>query len=273
MNTFDASVLGLVEGITEYLPISSTGHLILTEHLLGIGDSDSAKVFAIAIQLGAIAAVVVLYHEFFTQKIKGLLAGQKKSVKFFINLLIAFIPVAIVGLAAGKWIKSVLFSPLWVLAALIVGGVIMIVVEHLLAESSDANQKTVDDMTHKDALIIGLCQICSLWPGFSRAMSTILGGRFIGLDAKAASEFSFFLAVPTLGAATLYEMLKALKGHAAGIDSQWWFTLGVGMIISFVSALAVIKVFLIFLRKYPLAIFGYYRILLATALYFLIVRT
>lgn len=130
--------------------------------------------------------------------------------------------------------------------------------------------KSVEALTHKDALIVGICQIASLWPGFSRSMATILGGRFAGLDAKGASEFSFFLAVPTLGAATVYEMLKAFKKGGESFTSEWWSSLGIGMLVSFVTATIVIKIFLVFLRKYPLSIFGYYRIVLAGVLYFLL---
>lgn len=269
MNIFDAAILGIVEGVTEYLPISSTGHLILTSHLLGLGEEDSAKVFNIAVQLGAIVAVVVLYWDFFFKKVQGLLKKEKKALQFFINLLIAFIPVAIVGLLFGSWIKRVLFSPMWVLGALVVGGILMIVVEKWI-KAQHKNPKEIDALTHKDAFIVGLCQIASLWPGFSRSMATILGGRFAGLDAKGSSEFSFFLAVPTLGAATLYEMLKALKAGTANFDQTWWTALGVGLFVSFVTAIVVIKIFLIFLRKYPLSVFGYYRIALAAVLYFLL---
>lgn len=268
MNIFDAAILGVVEGITEYLPISSTGHLILTSHLLGLSEDDSAKVFNIAVQLGAIVAVVVLYWDFFLQKLKGLFAKEKKSIHFFTNLFIAFLPVAVVGLLLGSWIKRVLFSPMWVLAALVVGGVLMIAVEKWI-KGQHKKPKEIDALTHRDALVVGLCQILSLWPGFSRSMSTILGGRFAGLDAKGSSEFSFFLAVPTLGAATVYEMLKAFKSSAEAFNSQWWSALGVGLFVSFVTAIVVIKIFLIFLRKYPLSIFGYYRIVLAGVLYFL----
>jgi undecaprenyl-diphosphatase len=266
VKAFDSAVLGIVEGVTEYLPISSTGHLILTEHLLGISESESAKVFAIAIQLGAIAAVVVLYWQYFLQKTNGLFKQEKKSLQFFTNLFVAFFPVAVVGLIAGKWIKQVLFSPMWVLLALVVGGVLMILAEMFL--KSHKGTKTIDTLTPQDAFVVGLCQICSLWPGFSRAMSTILGGRLVGLSAKDASEFSFFLAVPTLGAATAYEMLKALKNGTEAFNSEWWTSLAIGMLVSFVSALIVIKMFLAFLRKYPLTAFGYYRIILASVLYF-----
>lgn len=269
MNIFDAAILGIVEGITEYLPISSTGHLILTSFFLGLGEENSAKVFNIAVQLGAIVAVVVLYWNYFLEKIRGLLNKNPVAIRFFMNLFIAFLPVAVVGLLFGSWIKKVLFSPMWVLAALVVGGLIMIVMEKWL-KTHHKQPKEIENLSGKDALVVGFCQIFSLWPGFSRAMSTILGGRFVGLDAKGSSEFSFFLAVPTLGAATCYEMLKALKAGGVDFDSTWWTALGVGLFVSFVTAFIVIKIFLVFLRKYPIAIFGYYRIALAGLLYFLL---
>lgn len=268
MNVFEAAILGIVEGVTEYLPISSTGHLILTSHLLGLSEESSTKVFNIAVQLGAIVAVVVLYWDFFKARTLGLIKKDKIAVQFFLNLFIAFLPVAIVGLLLGSWIKEVLFSPLWVLAALMVGGILMIVAEFLI-ESQERRHKEIDSLSCGDAFKVGLCQILSLWPGFSRAMSTILGSRFVGLDAKGASEFSFFLAVPTLGAATLYEILKAMKAGATSFGHDWWMALGVGMLVSFFTAIVVIKIFLAFLRKYPLSWFGYYRIALAVGLYFL----
>jgi undecaprenyl-diphosphatase len=269
VNIFDAAILGVVEGVTEYLPISSTGHLILASHFLGLGEENSAKVFNIAVQLGAIAAVVVLYWKFFLERIQGLIKKQRVAIRFFTNLLVAFVPVAIVGLLLGSWIKKVLFSPMWVLAALVVGGLLMIVVEGWI-KGQNKKSKEIDALTPKDALVVGLCQILSLWPGFSRSMATILGGRFAGLDAKGSSEFSFFLAVPTLGAATCYEMLKAFKAGGTDFNTAWWTALGVGLFVSFVTAIIVIKIFLVFLRKYPLSIFGYYRIALAGALYFLL---
>ena len=268
MTFFEAFTLGVVEGITEYLPVSSTGHLILTEHFLGIGESASAKTFAIAIQLGAILAVLILYWKFLLQKITSL-SQKSSSQRFFINIFLSFFPSAIVGLLFHKAIKAYLFSPMWVVTALLVGGVLMIYLEKLL-NSKRRKIKTIDDLTYSDSMFIGAAQCFSLWPGFSRSMATILGGRCVGLSSKDASEYSFFLALPTLGAATIYEMLKAFKEGGLQFDRDWWISLLLGMFVSFVVAALVIKVFLAFLKKYPLAWFGYYRIVLAIGLYFLL---
>lgn len=265
MNTGQAILLGVVEGITEYLPISSTGHLILTEHFLGIGQDDAAKTFAIAIQLGALLAVVVLYRDYLLGKLKSLFRREKSGIHFFTGLFIAFLPSAIVGLAFGSKIKAYLFNPFSVMFALLTGGILMIVSEWRLKTRNTLPQG-YENIPHKQSFIIGLCQIASLWPGFSRSMSTILGGRFIGLSPKDASEFSFFLALPTLGAATLYEMLKASKS-GLNFDSSWWVSLVVGLVVSFVVAMIVIKAFLYFLKKYPLSYFAIYRIVLALLVY------
>jgi len=268
MTFLETFILGIVEGITEYLPISSTGHLIITEHFLGIADDAGAKTFAIAIQLGAILAVLILYWKFLLQKLTSL-SQKSSSQRFFVNLFLSFLPAAIIGLLFRKWIKAHLFSPYWVVAALLIGGILMIYLEKFL-NSKRRRIKTIDDLTYLDSLLIGVAQCFSLWPGFSRSMATILGGRFTGLSAKDASEYSFFLALPTLGAATLYEMLQAFKEGGLQFDHSWWVSLLLGMFVSFVVAALVIKAFLAFLKKYPLAWFGYYRIALAIGLYFLL---
>lgn len=268
MTFFDAFILGIVEGITEYLPISSTGHLILAEHFLGIQESAGAKTFAVAIQLGAILAVLLLYWDFLLQKVKGLF-HKSSSQRFFVNLFLSFIPAAIIGLLFHKSIKKYLFSPLWVVAALFVGGVFMILLENFL-NNKKIKTRSMDDLSYGDSFLIGILQCLSLWPGFSRSMATILGGRCMGLSPKDASEYSFFLALPTLGAATMYEMFKAFKEGGLQFDRDWWMSLLLGMFVSFVVAALVIKVFLAFLKKYPLAWFGYYRIVLAVGLYFLL---
>ena len=268
MTFFEAFILGIVEGVTEYLPISSTGHLIITEHFLGIGESAGAKTFAIAIQLGAILAVLMLYWNFLFQKVASL-SKKSTSQKFFINLFLSFLPAAIVGLLFRKAIKAYLFSPMWVVAALFVGGVLMIFLEKFL-NSKKRKMITIDELSYRDSLFVGFAQCLSLWPGFSRSMATILGGRYMGLSPKDASEYSFFLALPTLGAATMYEMLQAFKEGGLQFDRDWWISLLLGMFVSFVVAALVIKAFLAFLKKYPLAWFGYYRIVLAIGLYFLL---
>ncbi len=265
MTFFDSIILGIVEGVTEYLPISSTGHLILTEHFLGLGESESAKVFAIAVQLGALLAVVVLYWDYLLKKCRSFINKERSGIHFFTGLFIAFLPSAIIGLAFGSKIKKHLFNPFSVMLALLVGGVLMIVVEYFL-KNKKPKYTSYENFPHKESFYIGCCQILSLWPGFSRSMSTILGGRFFGLNPKDASEFSFFLALPTLGAATLYEILKAFKGGLT-LDSSWWINLFVGLVVSFIVAMLVIKAFLYFLRKFPLTYFGVYRIILAALVY------
>ncbi len=258
MNPLIAAVLGVVEGLTEYLPVSSTGHLILVGHFLGATD-DAEKSFEIVIQLGAILAVVVHYRALLLTRIAGLFARDDKSVALALALVAGFLPTAVAGLLLRKAIKRALFGPLPVVFALIVGGVVMIVLERALAKRKGTELEGLEHVTPKRGFLIGLGQCISLWPGSSRSMCTILAGRLTGLTTATSAEFSFLLALPTLGAATLYELLKAkdellAPGHGT--------ELVIGMVVSFFVAWGVIAGFLRYLRTRGLEPFGYYRIAL-----------
>jgi undecaprenyl-diphosphatase len=258
-----AALLGLVEGLTEFLPVSSTGHLILVSHWLGSVD-ESAKTFDIVIQLGAILAVVVHYRKLFAARIAGLLSRDPDSVRLFMALGVAFLPAAVVGLVLGKTIKRLLFGPLPVAAALVVGGIVMIVVERVRKSRHVEGEHGVERITLGRALLIGVGQCFALWPGMSRSMSTIVAGQLAGLSTPTAAEFSFLLSVPTLGAATLYEIYKTRHALLGGATTATGTAapLGVGLVVSFVVAWAVIAAFLRYLGRRGLEPFGYYRIAL-----------
>jgi undecaprenyl-diphosphatase len=250
-----AAVMGLVEGLTEFLPISSTGHLILAGALLGF-DDDKAKVFDIAIQTGAIFAVILVYW----QKIRDTLVtlpSSKQSQNFAINVLIAFLPAVLLGLLFGKVIKENLFNPVVVASTFIIGGFII-----LWAEKRQENNpqlaaiQDVDQMTHWDALKVGLVQCLAMIPGTSRSGATIIGGMFLGLSRKAATDFSFYLAIPTLIGAGVYSLYKE-RGLLSMADAPMF---GVGLLVSFISAWLCIRWLLKFIATHSFVGFAYYRI-------------
>jgi undecaprenyl-diphosphatase len=253
-----AAVLGVVEGLTEFLPVSSTGHLILVGHALGLAD-DAAKDFEVVIQFGAMIAVFVHYRTLLAARIRGLLARDPTSNRLLISLIAAFMPAAILGLLFRKAIKKHLFGPIPVAAALIVGGIAMIVIERALAKKPPTHTK-LEEVSPRDGLFVGMAQALSLFPGMSRAMTTIVGGRIRGLDAKTAAEFSFLLAIPVLGAASALDLLKGGKALVATPEAR--LALAVGFVTSFLVAWAAIATFLAFLRRRGLEIFGWYRIVL-----------
>jgi len=253
-----AILLGIVEGLTEYLPVSSTGHLVLAGHLLGLPDGDTAtSSFEIVIQFGAILAVVAHYRGLLGARARGLLVGEVASLKLLQALALAFVPTAVAGLLLRRSIKAHLFGPAPVAAALVAGGVLMIVVERARARRAIAGRDGLENVTPARAFAIGIGQCLSLWPGASRAMCTIVTGQIMGLSTGTAAEFSFLLALPTLGAATIYEGYKArhaLTVHGGGAS------LAVGLVVSFFVAWAVIASFLRYLRRRGLEPFGWYRI-------------
>ena len=250
-----AAIMGLVEGFTEFLPISSTGHLILAGALLGF-DDDKAKVFDIAIQTGAIFAVILVYW----QKIRDTVAtlpSSKLSQRFAINVLIAFTPAVVLGLLFGKAIKENLFNPVVVASTFIIGGFII-----LWAEKRQENNpklaaiQDVDQMTHWDALKVGLVQCLAMIPGTSRSGATIIGGMLLGLSRKAATDFSFYLAIPTLIGAGVYSLYKE-RGLLSMADAPMF---GVGLVVSFISAWLCIRWLLKFIATHSFVGFAYYRI-------------
>jgi undecaprenyl-diphosphatase len=228
-----ALVMGVVEGLTEFLPISSTGHLILAGDLLGFND-DKAKVFEIVIQTGAMLAIVWEYREKFWRVAAGL-ASERAAQRFVLNLIIAFIPAAVLGLAFSKLIKSYLFHPVPVALAFIAGGFIILWVERTLRPR--VRVERVDDMTWRDALKVGFAQAFALIPGTSRSGATIIGGMLFGLSRKAATEFSFFLAVPTLVAAGAYDFWK----NRALFDAGDIGLFAAGSITAFISAFLCVR--------------------------------
>lgn len=251
-----AIILGLVEGITEFLPISSTGHLILVERLCGF-TGERAEVFAIFIQLGAVLAVVVEYRA----KLAAVAFGVTKDAKarsFAVSIAVAFLPAAVIGLLTHHWISEHLFGPRTVAAALIVGAIVIVVVERTRRRVA---VDRVENVGLARAALIGLAQCASLWPGFSRSAATILGGLLCGLERRAATEFSFFLAIPTLGAATVYDLVKKHDALARG-DLLW---LMVATAVSFVVAWASIRWLLRFVATHDLTPFAWYRIVLGLA--------
>jgi undecaprenyl-diphosphatase len=247
-----AAILGVVEGLTEFLPISSTGHLIIAGQLLGY-TGDKAKVFDVVIQSGAMLAIVWEYRARFSRVLAGL-PGDPAARRFAANLAIAFVPAALLGLAFGGVIKQHLFHAVPVAAAFIVGGLIILWVER---RPRRAVVETVDDMTWLDALKVGLAQSLALIPGTSRSGATIIGGMLFGLSRRAATEFSFFLAVPTLVAAGVYDFYK----HRALLDAGDLGPFTVGFVVSFVSAFLCVRWLLRYIATHDFTVFAWYRII------------
>jgi undecaprenyl-diphosphatase len=265
MGLLIAVLLGIIEGLTEYLPVSSTGHLLLVEawleHYAGHG-SEGGFAFDVVIQFGAIMAVVVYYRRLLATRVVGLVRREPAAVRLWLALAVAFLPTAVVGLLVHKFIKAYFSGPLTVAAALVAGGIVMIAVEqwHRRRPVSATTAQTLEDVTPRQAFFIGVGQCFALWPGVSRSMSTIVAGQLSGLSTAAAAEFSFLLALPTLGAATCLEALSSWSKLVASLEGA--LSLLVGLVVSFVVALAVIAAFLRYLTRYGLTPFGFYRIVL-----------
>ncbi len=250
-----AVIMGVVEGLTEFLPISSTGHLILAGALLGFDDA-KAKVFDIAIQTGAIFAVILVYW----QKIRTTLVDlptQRQAQQFALNVLIGFLPAVVLGLLFGKVIKEHLFTPVVVATTFIVGGFIILWAEKRQAAGGTAVRITdTDDMTWKDALKVGLVQCLAMVPGTSRSGATIIGGMLLGLSRKAATDFSFYLAIPTLIGAGAYSLYKE-RALLSVADIPMF---SVGLVVSFLSAWVCVRWLLRFIASHSFTGFAYYRI-------------
>lgn len=247
----DAVILGLVEGATEFIPVSSTGHLIVVGEWLGQVD-DRAKTFDIFIQLGAILAIVWLYR---ARLARTILASRYDAVsrRFLLNLMIAFVPAALVGFLIHGWIKERLFNTEVVATALVAGGVLILIIERWRPR---IRHQDVLDLPPPTALGIGLAQVLSLLPGTSRSGATIMGGYVLGLSRVAATEFSFFLAIPIMFAATIYDLLKSW-GALTAADVPFF---AVGFAVSFVSALIVVRAFLSYVVRHSFTVFAWYRI-------------
>ncbi|MCB9838743.1 MAG: undecaprenyl-diphosphate phosphatase [Phycisphaeraceae bacterium] len=289
MDLWHAIILGLVEGITEYLPVSSTGHLILTSAFLGLDSPEtkqSVDTFSIVIQGGAILAVLGLYRARVIQMIRGLFGKSREGRRLMINLIIAFVPAAVLGVLLDDLIEANLFHTWPVLGALALGGVWMIWLgkgkkHHVSVEAGEphdasAPQKSIDDITWRTALGIGLFQVVAMWPGTSRSMMTIAGGTLLGLKPKDAAEFSFLLGLPTLGGACVYKLGKNwLETRESGepnmIEQLGTLPTVVGIVVAMIAAAIAIRWLVSFLNRHGLGVFGWYRIALAAALGGLIV--
>lgn len=277
MSILQAIVLGAIEGLTEYLPVSSTGHLLLTERVMEIGttkggheensdNKDAADAYAICIQAGAIVAVLGLYRRRVSQMIQGLLGKDPDGLRLVVNILAGFVPAAVIGLLLNKTIKAYLFGIWPVIIAWFVGGVAILVVTSRQRRRRGGNFRRsrrggdLTSLTVQTALIIGFAQCIAMWPGVSRSLITIVGGLAVGLSLSAAVEFSFLLGVVTLGAATAYD---ALKHGALMLHTFHATALLVGLISAFIFAVISVKWMVSYLNRHDLSVFGYYRVFIA----------
>ena len=246
-----AAIMGIVEGLTEFLPISSTGHLILAGSLLGFSD-DKSKVFDIAIQTGAIVAVMIVYWQRLRETMLGI-GDDAKAQRFAINVAIAFVPAVVLGLLFGKAIKAHLFTPVVVASTFIIGGFIILWAER---RTTTARIHSVDEMTRMDALKVGLVQCLAMIPGTSRSGATIIGGMLLGMNRQAATDFSFFLAIPTLIGAGAYSLIKE-RALLSVADIPLF---GVGLVFSFLSAWLCVHWLLRYITTHNFVPFAWYRI-------------
>jgi undecaprenyl-diphosphatase len=254
LTTLEAVILGIVEGLTEFLPISSTGHLILVSNLLGIQQTEQHKAFEVSIQLGSILAVVFLYFKKFL------------DTNLMKRILIAFIPTGILGFVLYKIIKS-LFNPYIVVFMLVFGGLLLILIE-LNHKNKSYDINSIYEVSYQKAFLIGVFQSLAMIPGTSRSGATIVGGLLLGLNRKTAAEFSFMLAVPTMFMATFYDVYK----NHSNFSLSDWENLIVGFIVAFISALFAIKWLLKFISNHSFISFGIYRIILGILYYFIVLR-
>ena len=254
MDIFQAIIIGIIEGFTEFLPISSTGHMIVASEFLGISQDSVTKAYEVIIQFSAIMAVMLIYREKLTFS----------KVDLWTKLFVAFLPLAIVGFIFKDHIKE-LFNIQTVAIMFIIGGVVFLVVEYFYKPSDDI-VVDVEKVSFKQALWIGFAQIFSLIPGTSRAGATIIGGLLTGLDRKSSSEFSFLLAIPVMGAVTAYDLLK----HYTEFADANWTAFVVGFVTSFIVAYITVKLFLAFIQRFTFVAFGIYRIIFGVALLIII---
>ncbi len=266
MTWWEAVVLGLVEGVTEYLPVSSTGHLILSQRALGLPATAAANAYAICIQAGAILAVLGLYRKHIVEVCQGWLgkvgvgAGNEDGFRLGANILVAFLPAAVLGLLFDDWIEQKLFG-LWpIVAAWAVGGIAILAVAFWRKKREAGVGQSLSELSWQMALAIGTLQCLAMWPGTSRSLVTIVGGVLVGLSLAAALEFSFLLGVLTLCAATVY---KAREAGPLMVEEYGWWPMIIGSLAAWISALIAVKWMVSYLQKHGMGIFGYYRIALA----------
>ncbi len=253
MTIFDSIILGIIQGFTEFLPISSTGHLIVASQFLGIDQTAVTKAYQVIIQFGAILAVVLNYRDKFTIK----------KIDLWTKIFFAFIPIGVVGFIFADQIKE-LFSVKTVAIMFIIGGIAFLIVEKFFINENKKTVDNIEDVSLRQAMFIGIAQIFALIPGTSRAGSTIIGALLVGLSRKASAEFSFLLAFPVMSAVTAYDLLK----HYNEFSSANLITLAIGFIVSFIVAYLTIKLFLKFLEKFTFVAFGVYRIIFGVSLLF-----
>lgn len=268
MNVIESVIIAVVEGLTEFLPVSSTGHMIITQHLLGVESTPFVKAFTFIIQFGAILSVVWLYWKRFFRLNHTPAPENATPLKRFLHkydfywkLFVAFIPAAVLGLLLEKYIDAMLESVEVVAIMLIVGGVFMIFCDRIFNKGSDSTE-----LTEKRAFRIGLMQCISMIPGVSRSMATIVGGMSQRLNRKNAAEFSFFLAVPTMFAATCYKLLKLYMDFGSSVIMDNLTVLIVGNVVAFVVAVLAVKFFIDYVTKYGFKLFGYYRIIVGVVI-------
>lgn len=254
MSISESFWIALIEGITEFLPVSSTGHMILLSRVFGIHDDEFVKTFEVFIQTGAILAIAVMYLKKFLQ-----------GIDVYLKLFIAFLPIAILGLLFYDFIKNVLFSPVVVAISLILGGIVLIMVDGKMV-SQESRYKDIANVSYKDSFLVGLWQCFALIPGVSRAAASIVGGVFNGFDKKQSTEFSFLLALPTVAAAAGYDLIKT----PMIFSGREYLLLGIGLVVAFISAWFAVIIFLKIVENYGFKHFGYYRMLLgAIMLYYI----
>jgi undecaprenyl-diphosphatase len=254
MDYIQAIIIAIVEGLTEFLPVSSTGHMVITSSLMGISDKEFTKLFEVVIQFGAILSVVVLYWRRFLQ-----------SFDFYIKLAVGFLPAAVFGVLFYKHVKALLESPTFIAVMLLIGGIFLLFIDDWFIKNENNPTEASQEMTYKKALTVGCFQVLAMiLPGLSRSAATIVGGLTQKLTRQRAAEFSFFLAVPTMAAATLKDGYEFWKGVSIGkidpLSSQQWGILAVGNIVAFLVAVIAIRTFIGFLTKHGFKVFGYYRI-------------
>jgi len=261
MNWWQAMALGIVEGLTEYLPVSSTGHLILTQRLLDIPAGQAADAYAICIQAGAILAVLGLYWTPVKRMARGILGRDRQGLTLAINIIVAFLPAAVIGLLFDAVIEEYLFGLVPITVAWLVGGLAILAVPRWRQPRRPDENGGQDLMalTWRMALLIGFAQCLAMWPGTSRSLVTILAGTLVGLSLKNAVEFSFLLGLVTLTAATAY---KAVNGGAAMLQAYGWTTMGIGFIFATLSAAMAVKWMVAYLNRHSLMVFGIYRVAL-----------
>ncbi len=258
MNWIHAVVLGIVEGVTEYLPVSSTGHLLMAQEWMGLRGDSTADSYAIAIQLGAILAVLWLYRTRFGQMMQGLRGRDERGRHLAICLVAAFVPAAMIGLIGEKTIKKMLFGVEPITAAWIVGGLGILALDRWVSRRSNRGAD-LESMTVRMALWIGFAQCVAMWPGVSRSLATIAAALLVGLSMPAAVEFSFLLGLITLGAATLFELVKDGAQMAAVLGAANMLN---GLVTAFISAIIAVKWMVAYLNRHGLAVFGWYRLAL-----------